>query len=157
MLVDIECNHHVQRHATYKSPKPAGLRATQACRRKIKKCTAVVGGLSMSRISTAIRSPRCSIGIILGHLGGHFLISTSWFSRKSLVVRIVRGRASSWTRKKMFWKVDPAQGKRLCCNTCHQVHLLVHGVVQHSRLTFATIVKSSPYDDRWTDDALKSI
>ena len=37
------------------------------------------------------------------------------------------------------------------------VHLLAHGAVQHNQLTFATIVKSSPYDDRWTNINLCSL
>ena len=31
------------------------------------------------------------------------------------------------------------------------VHLLVHCAVQHNKLTFATVAKSSPLDERWTD------
>ena len=37
------------------------------------------------------------------------------------------------------------------------VHLLVHIAVQHNQLTFSTIVKSSPWNDRWTDNNICSL
>ena len=128
-----------------------GLRATQACCTATRNCAAVVGGLSMSWILIAIWSWRCSMGFTSGLLGGHSMTSTSWFSRKSLVARVVRGGAFSWTRAGPITLEGGSYPGKESLLQHTSVHFLVHGAVQHNQLTFATIVKSSPFDEIWTD------
>ena len=55
----------------------------------------------------------------------------------------------------LSWMVALAHGKTLLQHT--SVHSLVHGAVRHNQLTFATIVKFSPYNDRWTDIIICSL
>ena len=52
---------------------------------------------------------------------------------------------------------DPVdlEGETLLQHMC--IHLLVHGTIQTNQLTYATMVKSSPYDDRWTDIIICSL
>ena len=90
----------------------------------------------------------CSMGFISGLVVGQAMVSTPWFSRKSIVGRAVWGGALSWTRTKLFWKMAPEQCKRRDVCTL---------AVQHNNLTFPTIVKSSPYNDRWTDNTISSL
>ena len=50
-------------------------------------------------------------GVLWGLLDGQSMISTSWFSRKSLIAWAVWCGALSWTRTKLFWKLALAHGK----------------------------------------------
>ena len=70
------------------------------------------------------------MGFISG-LDGKSKTSTSWSLQEIHSGSGCVGRALSWIRRNLFWKVTLAQAKRL---------------------NFATILNSSPYDDdRWND------
>ena len=68
-----------------------------------------IPGKTVFLIETAPWCQRCSMGIISGLLYGQSVISTTWFSRKSVVTR-------AGTKTKLFWKVALAQGEGLCCS-----------------------------------------
>ena len=95
---------HWMQDALYQGPKPN--RATQACCTATRNCAAAVVELCMSWIWAAICYQKCSVGFISWLLDGQSMISTAWYSRKSLVARAVWGSCSG-----------RGGGKRLCCST----------------------------------------
>ena len=129
--------------------------ATQACCTATCNCdcAAVVGGLSVPHIWIAIWSQMGSVGFKSG-----FWMDDSWlpcFGSPVARAAAVWVGALSRSRTKLSWKTALDQGKRFCCST--RIHFLVHDAVHHKHLTFATIVKSSPYDDRWTNITICSL
>ena len=128
-----------------------GLRATQACCTYTCICTAVVGRLSMLRIWTAIRS-QFFYRVHIRTLDGQSITFTSNFSRKSLVARVCvhyLGPGQNCSGRWVSSRVRDFVAAHVCT--------LVHGAVQHNQRTFVTIVKSSPYDDKWTDITICSL
>ena len=83
---------HWMQDALYQGPRPN--RATQACCTATRNCAAIVVGLCMSWIWTAICYQKCSMGFIYWLWDGQSMISTAWFCRESLVTRTVWGSCS---------------------------------------------------------------
>ena len=76
-----------------------GLRATHTCCTATRTCAAIVGGLSLSQIWTAIWPRRCYMGLLSRLLDGQSMTSTSWSSFESLVARAVFHFISTHTPK----------------------------------------------------------
>ena len=126
--------------------------ATQACCIATHSCGTVVGWLFISEICTTIWSQRCSMVLISGLLEGQ---SMSWFSRKILFARAL-GQSIFVDQDEVVLKGGSCPGLEILLQHT-PVHLLVHDAVQHNQFTFATIVKSSLYNDRWTGITICSL
>ena len=123
LIVGVTARHsehtmHWTRHALYQGPKPnrpqgnPGLlhSSTKLCWRSWR----IIHVMDMNHHLI----PEVFYGVHILSFGmTHPWVLQPGYTGKSLVARVVWGRALLWTRKKLFHKGALAQGKRLCCST----------------------------------------